>query len=70
MVTVRASVVACLNEMCHMLFWGALPVKLLEFWRLIATGHVERINPLGVRLSVEVSVTRTSTQLYLDCICN
>ena len=53
-----------------MLFWVAFPLKLLEFWRLIAAGHVEHINPVGVRLSVEVSLVRTFAQLYLDCICN
>ena len=56
--------------MCHMLFWVTLLVKLLEFWRLIATGHVERIDPVVVRLGVEVSLSRTSTQLYFDCIYN
>ena len=53
-----------------MLFRVALPIKLLEFWRLMGTGHVEYINPLGVRLGVEVSLARTSTLLYLNCICN
>ena len=33
-------------------------------------GHVECINPLGVRLSVEVSFAHTSPMLYLDGICN
>jgi len=31
-VVIHAGVVACLNEMYHMLFRVALPVKLLEFW--------------------------------------
>jgi len=69
-VAVRASIVACFDEMCHMLFWVALPVKLLEFWRLIAPGHVERVTPLGVRLGFDVSLARASAQLHLDCICN
>jgi len=53
-----------------MLFWVALPVKFLAFWRVVAVGHVERINSLGVRLGVEVSLTRTSAELYLDSIYN
>jgi len=53
-----------------MLFWVALPIKLLEFWRLIATGRAECISPLGVRLAVEVSLACTSTQLYLYCVFN
>ena len=56
--------------MCHMLFWVALPIKLLEFWRLAAIGHVECINPVGVRLGVEVSLACTFIRLYLDCICD
>jgi len=52
-----------------MLFWVApFPIKLLEFWRLVAKGHVECNNPLGVRLGVEVILVRTSTWLYLDYI--
>ena len=53
-----------------MLFWVALPVKLLKFWWLEATRHAERINPLSVRLGVGVSFARTSPKLYLNCICN
>jgi len=49
-----------------MLFWVALPIKLLEFRRLVATRHVKRINPLGV----ELSLAHTCTQLHLDRICN
>jgi len=55
--------------MCKMLFWVALPIKLLELCRLVAIGHAERINPLGVRLGEEVSFARTSPKLCLNCIC-
>ena len=53
-----------------MLFQGALPVKLLELWKLVGTEHVECLNPFGVRLGVEVSFAHTSPKLYLDCICS
>jgi len=56
--------------MCYMLFWVALSSKLLEFCRLVVTGRVKPINPLGVRLGVEVSLTRTSPKLCLDYIRN
>ena len=52
-----------------MLFQVALPVKLLEFWRLTVGRHEEHKDSLAVRLGVEVSLVRTSTQ-YLDRICN
>ena len=53
-----------------MLFQVALPVKLLEFYGFVATGHVESINPLGVRLGIEVTLVRTCPKLYLNYICN
>ena len=64
-ITVRAGVVACLNGMGYTMFRVSLPIKLLELWRLVATGHAECINPLGVRLGVEVSSTRSSSKLFL-----
>ena len=51
-ISVHASVVACFNEMCNMLFWVTLSIKLLDLWWLVAMGHVECINPLGIRLGV------------------
>jgi len=59
-----------LDEMCHMLFRVVLPIKLLEFWRLVAMGHAEHINPLVARLGIKMSLTHTSPKLCLDCICN
>jgi len=53
-----------------MLFRVAPSIKLLEFWRLVATGHVECINPLSVRLGVELSFAGMSSKLCLDCISN
>ena len=67
MVDNHASIVACLNQMCHMLFWVALPVKLLG-WE--PRGHTGCANPLGVRLGVEVSLTHTFPKSCLNCICN
>jgi len=48
------------------LFRVVLPIKLLEFLRLVATRHVERINSLGVTLVVKVNLARTSAQLNLN----
>jgi len=53
-----------------MVFSVALPIKLLEFSRLVATRHADCIDPLGVRLGVEVSFARIFPKLYLDCIYN
>jgi len=53
-----------------MLFRVALAIKILKFWRLVATVHVERINALVVRLAVQVSLVCTSTKLYFDYIRN
>ena len=50
--------------------WVPRPVKFLKFWRLIDVGHVKRINPFGIRLGVEVRLTRSSAYLCLNCICN
>jgi len=69
LVIVCASVVVCLNEMCHMLFRVTVSIKLLEFWR-VAIRHAEHINPLSIRLGIEVSLVSTFTKLYLDCIRN
>ena len=55
---------------CATCYSVVLLVKLLEFWRLITTGHVECINPLNVRPSVEVSLMHTSPKLCRDCIYN
>ena len=37
---------------------------------LVAMGHAECINPLGVRLGVEVSFAYITSKLCIDCICN
>ena len=69
-IIVHASTVVCLDKMCNMLFWIALSIELQEFWRWIATGHAQCINPLGVRLGVKVSFAHFSSKLYLNCICS
>ena len=69
-IVVHANIVTCLDEICHMLFWVALPIKIAGILEVDSRGHVECIDPLGVRLGVQVSLTRISTQLYLDCVCN
>ena len=48
-VAISAGIITCLNKMCNMLLWVALPIKLAEPRRLITIGHIESINPLSVR---------------------
>jgi len=57
---VSPDILACLNEICNMLFWVTFPIKLLELGGLVIVGYVESINPLSVRLGVYMSYVRTS----------
>jgi len=65
LVAVRTRIIAYPNEICNMLFRVALSVEMLQFWWLMMAGYGKCINPLYVRLGVEVRFAHNFTSCSL-----
>ena len=55
------SITARFNKMCNMLFGFALFNELIELWRLISMRHAKSINPLRIRLCMEMCFVGSSS---------